>query len=124
MRHLKCYVQRIAGDLRDSQFNDKTIFYTLGHCLLLLNDLSSCCTAFEQAMSPDPVGGEVSFRILCDMCSSRISGVCYVCMTCADTDLCNTCMTEYKAGKGMRWCTSHKFLRVQDADGGKDERIH
>jgi hypothetical protein len=113
---LKESIQKIAEDLKHSQFQDVAMFYTLGRCLLFLNNISNASIAFKQLIAPDSVDGNHERYAQCDMCFAGISDNWFVCMACADTDVCDACMTKYRMGGGLQWCSSHEFLQIQRAE--------
>ena len=81
------------------------IFCTLGHCLLLIGEPADARTCFEND----------SGNIFCDGCPGdrRVRGKRFVCVSCTDTDLCESCMSLQKSqAPPLPSCKDHGFLEV------------
>ncbi|KAI9737168.1 MAG: hypothetical protein M1834_000761 [Cirrosporium novae-zelandiae] len=111
-RCIRQIIQRITGQLEQSQFNDKALWDVLGRCLIFLKDSSSAFFSFSQTISFDPITRKYDHHPYCDMCRYIISDTRYVCTTCAKTDLCDTCMSKYATSGDIPWCVGHEFLKV------------
>ena len=92
---------------------------TLGHCLLLIGESADARTCFEYQTS----------TISCDGCPGdrRLRGKRFVCGSCADTDLCEPCMSLQKSqAPPLSSCRNHEFLEVTEPWLAKyeDERVN
>ena len=108
----------------------------LGRLLLFQKRKYDARTAFERDMQRVRER-DLHHRstIYCDLCDVRLLTlgeayrVFFVCTTCTDTDLCPTCMEDYKTIRkidrdGVELCEGHEFLKVpgdewQDLPAGK-----
>jgi Ankyrin repeats (3 copies) len=104
----------IANKLRQSPLNSS--YHELGHCLLLSNDYEKASTAFEQQIVKAPTKPRPVHLAMCSSCASTMSGDRFVCCTCADIDLCSSCMEKYNTEGSIRTCKGHKFLKVPGND--------
>ena len=80
---------------------------TLGHCLLLIGERADARTCFENSPS----------IIICDGCTvaGTLEGRRFVCGSCADTDLCETCMDLQKSQTPpLPSCRDHEFLEMAE----------
>ena len=115
----------------------------LGRLLLGQKRRQDACTAFDRKMQRARETGvyclccDLIFHDEedydgrpCDLCDAsilrelRINSVYFVCTTCANIDLCSTCMEEYNSTRtidkeGVELCENHEFLKVP-SDGWQD----
>lgn len=86
----------------------------LGRCLLLINDADEASVAFEAILSLPACGGEPVHYAVCNMCNTEnyIVGNRYLCRTCAEVDLCESCMRGHQAKAILPTCDGHTFLKV------------
>ena len=81
------------------------ILGTLGHCLLFIGERADAITCFEN--QPDTID--------CDGCpgDQHVRGKRFVCVSCADTDLCEPCMNLQKSrAPPLPSCREHEFLEI------------
>lgn len=90
----------------------------LGHCLLFIGDGEEAYTAFERSIINMPWRIEPIHSVICDVCNAndRIKGTRFVCMTCADMDLCAQCMNKHNQEPHSKRCQGHQFLRIPRVD--------
>lgn len=100
-------IQRFAGELR-LNLQDVSLLQNLGRCFLLNNDLISAQTSFAQSIVIDN-----GSSIACSRCGVDLMEKWYVCKSCSDVELCETCLAEYAAGQNLRCCSGHDFLRIE-----------
>ena len=118
---------QIVRTIREADIDD----YLLGRLLLFQNRRQDACTVFERGMRrARELGLDYRPPVACDMCDVALPRkgefdlVYFVCATCTSTDLCSTCMEEYKTTRtldrdGFELCENHEFLKVP-SDGWLD----
>ena len=104
--------------------------YLLSRLLLFQSRTQDACTALERDMQRREQGLVYRPNVECDMCDIPVlrdwdvDDVYFVCTTCAEIDLCSTCMGEYQTTRkidkeGTELCENHEFLKVP-SDGWQD----
>lgn len=105
-------IRRLSENLlKTKQRRTHPGFNDLGHCLLLLQQPDEACISFQQKITLDERGCP-AHDIICDICKKAdFTGPRFVCKTCADIDLCSTCMPKYHEVE-MGVCHGHEFLEI------------
>jgi hypothetical protein len=105
----------------------------LGRCLVFLQQFGKAHCAFRQQVLRYTEDGDPVHNVRCNLCDEKpnIIGTRFVCMTCADVDLCATCMQKYPDEQKLRMCQNHKFLEVggslshsKDSESTKESSQH
>lgn len=81
----------------------------LGHVLLFLGDVPAASTAFERNMSE--ARDHLHHETYCED-RALISEYCYVCILCADIDICEYYFIFFRHGGEFGYCTNHKFMKI------------
>jgi Zinc finger, ZZ type len=87
-------VQSATQMLKTSEPGKTYLWARLGHRLLFLHDDASVSISFHQCCTLDSKIGEQTHGARCNLCSTSISGIRYICKTCPEFDLCTLCMSE------------------------------
>lgn len=106
-------VSEIASILDEGKKSAPIPFNKLGHCLLMFDDRRNASVAFQQMVKSPHEAGFAQPRIRCNKCKAfPISGSCFVCTTCPDTDLCIECVNLHRQdhGQGLSTCRDHDFV--------------
>ncbi len=102
----------------------------LGHCLVLLQDFDEAYTACRQGLKVRLEGGHVvvHHHATCDLCPNRreIKGSRFVCKTCPDMDLCESCMADYERRDMTQMCHGHSFLKIdkENVEDGPSDQVN
>jgi ankyrin repeat protein len=92
-------------------------FDYLGRALLFsqeVHDHTYAAICFEQGANRT-TNGEVEHQVVCNNCMNdvRILGDRFVCRSCEESDLCNSCHDLYKEGNiKLPACKDHSFLKI------------
>ena len=106
-------IVRLADCLNLSE--NRVFFHHLGHCLLLVGDISNAEIAFEQYIYDHDTDGKPLHALICSDCNAEggIKGDRFVCRSCPNMDLCSSCMEHYVS---VRTCQNHQFLKISRTD--------
>jgi len=82
--------------------HDADIFNLLGHSLIHLQDSKEARKAFQHEMATDPEALTSKPRAYCALCSAdkAMEGKRNICKTCPESDLCSSCLKEYRDNRG------------------------
>lgn len=107
-------LRRSVNQLVAPAYESSLQYRTLGRCFLHLDAESDARTTFEQMILSKPGDPRLIQKEFCKMCDSddEIIGPRFICRTCPDIDLCESCHQNYNRGAKLMACRGHNFLQV------------
>lgn len=110
--HVRRNISNLARAMLQANVANDNRLPVLGECLLIMHDTTDAEHAFQLQVHPyaTTAEGPLTYWLACNSCETDITGNLYICLTCADTALCEDCMTKYKdKTKEMRTCKDHVY---------------
>jgi hypothetical protein len=103
----------LASIRKDLSLGHEGSSYHLAKKLIFYGDEESAYIFLEQTIKKLR-NGSIRQGAICSSCGSRnlIIGPRFVCKTCAEVDLCKSCMDAYVEGSNVIGCVGHEFLTV------------
>lgn len=95
-------------------YENDPFFSVLGRSLLVLGNNTEADHAFQLDASSVIEPETVTYNLSCGLCNDDVVGDLFVCLDCAECELCGKCMHIYRTGKGNpKACEEHSFHKVE-----------
>lgn len=108
------HVMLLTSDLLATRILQDIRFSALGKSLLILEDYIAAAHAYHLAAANRTEESALEYdNAACDICCTDIKVDRFVCLSCADRDLCSNCVVKYATEAAtIDGCVGHKYHQI------------